>query len=154
MNTLLKRLTAVYGAPETPNPDGFMAEYTRQMRNFVESECEAAADDLIAKRKYKTWPTVKECLDALEDVRRRQTNKRLAEAYQAKLATQEKPQSKPVSAAQQREDERFVDEWAAGKRSLVVPRGASPQKVIEVGLLSASLRRMAKAMRDRRRARV
>lgn len=147
-NPMLARFVNVYGTPkETENATAFIGEYARAMHNFVASECEAAADLLLAKRKYKTWPTIAECLEALEDVRRRQVSKRLADEYQAKLARQDdlnapKPghfQPKQLSPKEQRELEKYVDDCAAGK--------------IDLGLCAPALRRMAQAMRARRRAR-
>lgn len=146
-NRMLARLLTVYGTPkETNDATAFMGEYARQMRGFVDSELDEAADVLLAKRKYKTWPTIAECLEALEDVRRRATTKRLAEAYQTQVANPDNQaprpghfQEKKLSAKEQRELEKYVDDCAAGK--------------IDMGLCSAALRRMATAMRDRRRAR-
>jgi len=131
LNPMLSRLMTVYGAPkETENVTAFMGEYTRAMRDFVDSECELAASQLLAKRKFKTWPTIAECLAALEDARRNMASKRVADAYQAQLAVKRQPvPEKPPTAA----DRKFVDDCAAGK--------------IDMGACGAALRRVAIAMR-------
>ena len=135
-NTMLARLITVYGLPkEAENANAFMAEYTRHLDKYVTSELEEASDRLLAKRKYKTWPTIRECLDALEDVRRCRVNKMLAAKMEAKAKAVFQP--KQYTAAEQREAERFVDDCAAGK--------------VDMGLCHAALRRMALAMQAKRR---
>jgi hypothetical protein len=46
-----------------------MAEYSRLMAQYTDHELEAAADIVIARHRFRTWPTVAECIAALEDHR-------------------------------------------------------------------------------------
>jgi len=152
LNPMLLRFLSVYGPPKlVSDTTKFVSEYARQMRNFTDAELEAAADQLLRKRKYKSWPAIAECLEALENVQRRQRSKVLVDAYQAKLAQPAQPE-KELSPAEQRAAERFVDEWADGRRQLQPALGANG-KVVDTGMLSSMLRKVAQQMRDRRRAR-
>jgi len=136
-NVMLARLAKVYGQPESENPTAFLREYARLMHQYVDSEFEEATDRLLAARKYKTWPTIAECINALENVRTGRRNKELA----AKMAAQQAEKSKPktVSPEEQQEAEQFVDDCADGK--------------IDMGFCAAQLRSIAVKMRERRRQR-
>ena len=152
-NPMLAALAAVYGEPDSADPKAFLAVYSRLMRFYTRSECEEAADVLLKRRKkYKTWPVPADCIEVLDEVRKRKREALQAAEMQQRIEAQ-KAEPKPVSPAEQREAERFVDAWADGKRQLIVPKEAPPAKKLEMGLLSASLRRMAQQMRDKRRAR-
>jgi len=136
-NLMLQRLGVIYGVPESTDPQAFVAEYAHLTRQYVDSELEEAAERLLKTRKYKTWPTVAECVNALEDVRVGRRNKELA----AKMAAQQAEKSKPktVSPEEQREAEQFVDDCTDGK--------------IDMGFCAAQLRSIAIKMRERRRQR-
>ena len=64
-NNLLIQLTKVYGKPQSDDATGFYAEFARQMAGYTKEERQEAADKLIATRKWKTWPALAECLEAL-----------------------------------------------------------------------------------------
>lgn len=70
-NKLLSRLGLMYGPP-VKDPHGaeeFIAEYARLMGQYSDAELEAAADKIIKTRKFKSWPTIAECIAVLEDHR-------------------------------------------------------------------------------------
>lgn len=137
-NLLLGRLGIVYGQPR-PDPEDavkFIAEYARLMRQYVDSELEEAAERILQHRKWKTWPTIAECIAALEAVRASKRARLLAEQAQARQAAQAEP--KVYSERELREARQFVDDCADGK--------------VDMGLCSAALRRLAISMRARRRA--
>jgi len=69
-NELLVRLGVMYGRPDSTDPKAFIAEYARQLHEFVPSELTVATDLLLKSREQKTtWPSVKECLDACRAAR-------------------------------------------------------------------------------------
>jgi len=66
---MLERLLLVYGAPESDNPSAYMEEYARQLRNYRADELSRATDNLLRTRKFKTWPTIGECVEAADFAR-------------------------------------------------------------------------------------
>ena len=49
-NIMLARLGKLYGVPDTPDPAGFIEEFTRQLRGFPDGELHAATDYIVRKR--------------------------------------------------------------------------------------------------------
>lgn len=70
-NALLKRLGLLYGPPSTDanQAKAIIAEYARLMGQYSEGELLAAADRVVTKRKFKSWPTIGDCIEVLEDHR-------------------------------------------------------------------------------------
>jgi hypothetical protein len=68
-NILLEQLGVVYGAPDSPDPAAFIAAYAKHMARYTRAELEAAADRIICTRKSKTWPSVADCIAAIEEYR-------------------------------------------------------------------------------------
>lgn len=66
---MLHRLGLMYGDPDVDNVEGFLAEFTKALRNYSAPELERAADHIIRTRRYKTWPTVGEVIGACEEAR-------------------------------------------------------------------------------------
>lgn len=69
-NPLVKRLAIVFGEPKTEDPVGFLAEYANAFKGTPKDVLDAAADVIIKHRKYRAWPTVAECLDAIDAAKR------------------------------------------------------------------------------------
>lgn len=65
-NPLVKRLAIVFGEPKTEDPVGFLAEYANAFKGNSKDILDAAADVIIKQRKFRAWPTVAECLDAID----------------------------------------------------------------------------------------
>jgi len=65
----LSRLQTMYGEPDSDDPAAFLAEYARLLRNYTAKELDGAGDIVLRRNRYKTWPTVGECVNACEDVR-------------------------------------------------------------------------------------
>ena len=70
-NKLLARLGLLYGPPSKDGREAvaLITEYARLMQQYSETELDAAADRIARTRKFKTWPTIGECIEALEDNR-------------------------------------------------------------------------------------
>ena len=131
MSVLLDRLSAVYGRPkETDDIAGFTREYERAVQNYTESELDEAAAFLLRTRKYKTWPTVGECVTAAEQARQ-SIRARMAAKYR-----QPTGQSRKYTHAEMIEARKFADDCAKGK--------------VDLGFCAAKLRSLAKAMQARR----
>jgi hypothetical protein len=131
MNRLLTRLSNLYGPPkDVSNMPGFLAEYEKAMAAYVDSEMELAADAIRDTRKYRTWPSIPECLSALARART-ELRRKVTQTQTAKQQTKAK-----YTPAQLREAEQFVDACAAGE--------------IDMGFCSAKLRAMALDMQARR----
>lgn len=64
----MERMVLVYGAPESDDPPEFMREYARMLKDYRDDVLDAAMDRLLRTRKFKTWPTIAECLTAADDV--------------------------------------------------------------------------------------
>lgn len=70
-NKMLAKLGVMYGPPSRDPKESIalIGEYARLMAQYSDSELEAAGDKLVRTRKFKTWPTVGECIEVLEDNR-------------------------------------------------------------------------------------
>jgi hypothetical protein len=71
-NILVKRLAIIFGEPKTEDPEGFLFEYANAFKGIPTHILDSAADVIIKQRKYRSWPTVAECLEAV-DMAQRQT---------------------------------------------------------------------------------
>lgn len=67
MSVLVKRLTIVFGLPDSEDPQGYMAEISRLIRGYAEPEQQKAADYLIRDNKW--WPKPSEIAVACADAR-------------------------------------------------------------------------------------
>lgn len=66
---MLSRFAMLCDAPEVPNKAAFMAEYARILRGYSAAELSEATDRVLRTRRYKTWPSIADCVAAAEDVR-------------------------------------------------------------------------------------
>lgn len=69
-NPLVKRLAIVFGEPKTEDPAGFLAEYANAFKGTAKDILDAAADVIIKQRKFRAWPTVAECLEAIDSAKK------------------------------------------------------------------------------------
>lgn len=69
-NAFARKMAILFGEPKTEDPVGFLAEYANAFRDVPKALQERAADVLIRQRKFRSWPTVAECLDALAVARK------------------------------------------------------------------------------------
>lgn len=70
-NKMLQKFGLMYGPP-VKDPHGakeFIAEYARLLSQYSETELEAAADKIVRVRKFRTWPTIGDCIEVLENQR-------------------------------------------------------------------------------------
>lgn len=66
----LDRLVVVYGAPmDTKDPRGFLTEYAKALNVFSREVLDAACDQMLNQRKYKSWPSIGECVTFCETAR-------------------------------------------------------------------------------------
>ena len=72
---MLERLGLIYGDPDVSNLPEFLMEYARQLRNYTSEELARATDHILRTRKFKTWPTIGECVEAA-DLAREQLRER------------------------------------------------------------------------------
>lgn len=70
-NVLLGKLSLLYGSPskDAAEAQAIISEYARLMNKYSDAELDAAADNIIKTRKFKSWPTIGDCIAALEDYR-------------------------------------------------------------------------------------
>lgn len=69
IDNMLRRFMSVYGNPDTENVDVFLAEYARILKGYSASELNGAADRILRKHKFRTWPSIAECVNSCEEVR-------------------------------------------------------------------------------------
>lgn len=62
----LRRLTVIYGMPKSDTADAFYQEYRDALSRFSAENLERAADRILQTHKYRSWPTIAECIDAAE----------------------------------------------------------------------------------------
>ena len=63
----LVRLQTMYGEPDSDDTAAFMREYVRLLKGFSARTLEAAGDLVLRRNRFKTWPTIGECIKACED---------------------------------------------------------------------------------------
>lgn len=148
MNIMLQELLVAYGQPHKDEAEtkAFLGLYARMLGQYVDTELTAGAERLLKTRKYKTWPSVGECVDACEAVRQ-EIRARMAyeQGRERQIVRQQRLEPTPWEQAKARQ---FVDEVADGRIELFPnpPVG----NVVDTGLLAKQLRRMARAMKARR----
>ena len=70
MNKLIEQLSVLYGEPNTPNPEAFIAAYDNATGNADDETLIDAANLIARRRTVSAWPTIAECLDAIADSRK------------------------------------------------------------------------------------
>lgn len=85
MNSLLQRLVAVYGAPNTPNPKRFFQEYSAATDESSDEVLALGGDILLRTVLHQGWPTIGECAKACSQA-----------AYEISIL-QAKAEAKPVT---------------------------------------------------------
>lgn len=68
-DAMLSRFAMICDAPEVPDKIKFMAEYARILAGYSKDELSEATDRILRLRRYKTWPSIAECVGACEDAR-------------------------------------------------------------------------------------
>lgn len=68
-STIIGRLLTLYGEPKTENVEGYLTEYAERLKGYSDTELEAAADDLIGRQMFRSWPTIAECVKACDAAR-------------------------------------------------------------------------------------
>lgn len=175
-DAMLHRFVLVYGAPDSNDPSAFMAEYARQLRNYTIAEISRATDHILRTRKYKTWPTIGECVEAADLAR-----EQLRERHPAKPNVDESMWSEAArkwADEQLRNDDGRVaaeEGWLLGLHEYFCrnyasrdARWPSPPQMraiqenaeyidrcaageINMGVCHEALRRMAKSIHERRK---
>ena len=64
----IARMLVVYGQPDTADDEMFVAEYKRILSNYPADVLDAAVVRLLKTRKYRTWPTIADCVTVAEAV--------------------------------------------------------------------------------------
>jgi hypothetical protein len=62
-----KRMLALFGVPDGTSVEDVVAEYANALRGHDETALQRAADRIARTRRIRAWPTVAECLDAVEE---------------------------------------------------------------------------------------
>lgn len=65
----LRKLMVLYGEPKTDDVPAFLAEFGNMLKGIDGKTLETAADLLIRQRKYRSWPTVAEVLDTVDEAK-------------------------------------------------------------------------------------
>lgn len=160
----MKRMVLVYGAPDTDEPEAFVGEYIRLLKGYSDEVLDAALDRLLKTRKFRTWPSIADCVSAAEDesaFRHLATRKGAAPTDFKKEA--EEILSTPLGAKAAHEG------WILGLYDHVERKGSRPNQyeindliesasfvdrcaagAVDMGATHASLMRLAKNMLVRR----
>lgn len=65
-NPLVERLALLYGEPKTHDVKAFVNAYVNELSGFDRPVLQFAADHIARTRKVSAWPTIGECIEALE----------------------------------------------------------------------------------------
>lgn len=75
MNTLVKRLSVIYGEPDSHDPKAYIDEVTRLTDKYSQGVLGDASDLVISTHRYKTWPTPAQCVQACKQIVEEQADK-------------------------------------------------------------------------------
>lgn len=64
VDKFISRALVLFGNPDSPDPKGFLEEYTRHLRGYDPEVLDRAMDILLKTRKFKTWPSIGEIVEA------------------------------------------------------------------------------------------
>lgn len=116
MTPMTTKLMTVYGSPDTDNPRDFLATYDELIAQYPADVQAEAVKRVLASHRFKSWPTIAECLKACEAVTGERMPKRmqqhapatwrqepLSQAGRAYLTTYiANPDENPIGAALRR----------------------------------------------------
>jgi hypothetical protein len=70
-NVMMAKLGVHFGMPDkdTRHARKIITEYARLMVNYSDNELSEAADIVLRRHRFRTWPSIAECIKALEDYR-------------------------------------------------------------------------------------
>ena len=66
-DVVIRRFVTVFGEPKTDNSSAMVAEYERALRGTSPEVLQRAVDKLLRKTKFRVWPTIGECMDAVRE---------------------------------------------------------------------------------------
>lgn len=61
-----RRFMVLYGAPNTVDPAAFVAEYNKALAGTDADLLQIASDLVVKQHKFRNWPTVGECVEAVQ----------------------------------------------------------------------------------------
>lgn len=67
---VIKRLSNVYGAPNTADQESFYDEFCKALKGYSEALLEKAIDTVVKERTFPGWPVVGEVVEAVNRVAR------------------------------------------------------------------------------------
>lgn len=65
-DVVIRRFVTVFGEPKTDNSAAMVAEYERALHGTSPEVLHRAVDKLLRKTKFRVWPTIGECMDAVQ----------------------------------------------------------------------------------------
>lgn len=65
-DVVVRRFVTVFGEPKTDNSSAMVAEYERALHGNSPEVLNRAVDRLLRKTKFRVWPTIGECMDAVQ----------------------------------------------------------------------------------------
>lgn len=65
-SVVIKRFLTVFGPPKTDNVEAMFAEYERALARNSTEVLHRAVDKILRKTKFRAWPTIGECVDAVQ----------------------------------------------------------------------------------------
>lgn len=68
-STFIRRLHILFGEPKCDDLESFVGEYTDALGRYSTAEQDAAATALRDSHRYRSWPTVADCVAACQGVR-------------------------------------------------------------------------------------
>lgn len=65
---IVARFGRLFGEPTTPDFEGYVAEYRKALAGTAAHILAEAVDLVVKRHKYRNWPTVAECVEAVNEV--------------------------------------------------------------------------------------
>lgn len=129
-NVLVKRLAVMFGEPKTEDSEGFLFEYINATKGTPKDILTAAADVIIKQRKFRAWPTVAECLDAIDAAKKQHVAKgRMLEPIQNFESWFEERLERMAKATTREEMQGIMDEL----RPYDAARWVAPHRLPQLG---------------------
>lgn len=143
-NPMAQRLAAVYGSPDTPDPDGYLREFRRQLDGFDDAVLHEAADRIFrdATKAKRAWPAIGVCLAHCQAIVASQAHSKAAEQLKLSRPVVHRSYAE-LSPLERKRLHAFTDAVADGEIEIFHSQPS-------MGFLGAQLRGMAMMMRAMR----
>lgn len=75
---IVARFSRLFGDPATDNFEAFVADYRKALGGTSPTILQEASDLIVKRHKYRNWPTIGECVEAIHEIAEKHAARREA----------------------------------------------------------------------------